>query len=353
MNSPLKVLVLGVGGNVSQGIQKALALADTPTRTVAACIDTRSPGLYVAERSYISPFAEDPAFIPWLFGVCADESIDAVLSGTESVLSVLAPRAPELRSQTGAVCVVSDPGVLAIGRDKLLTCRWLESHALPVPGYADAADEAAVRALVDRCGLPLIAKPRHGKGGTGIIEVSDEDVLERVIGDPWLLLQERLGDPTEEFTVGCFCDRDGELYGTIVMRRALHAGTTFTAEVGAFPDVRAVAERIVGQLRPLGPCNLQLRVTERGPVPFEINVRFSGTTPLRARMGFNEVDAALRHFVLGEPVGTLAADASGVALRYWNEIYVPAATLAELGERRCLDDPARHGVRVENWGLEP
>jgi len=35
---PLQVLVLGVGGNVSQGILKALAASKIPCRVIGACI---------------------------------------------------------------------------------------------------------------------------------------------------------------------------------------------------------------------------------------------------------------------------------------------------------------------------
>ncbi|NOG51580.1 MAG: hypothetical protein HND48_20760 [Chloroflexi bacterium] len=37
-DSPLTVLVLGVGGNVSQGILKALALSTLPVRVIGACV---------------------------------------------------------------------------------------------------------------------------------------------------------------------------------------------------------------------------------------------------------------------------------------------------------------------------
>lgn len=352
MSRRLNVLVLGVGGNVSQGIQKALRLASTPTRTVAGCIDATSPGLYVADRAVISPLAADPRFMPWLLDICRGEAIDAVLSGNEDVLAAIAPRVQEIRDETGAVCVVSSPDVLAIGQDKLLTCRWLEQHGLPVPGYADASDAAAVAALVARHGFPLIAKPRSGKGAQGIFSIEDAEALERDIGND-VLLQEQLGDPSEEFTAGCFCDRDGRLSATIVLRRTLHAGTTYTAELGDHPRVREAAERIVQALRPLGPCNVQLRLRDGEPVPFELNVRFSGTTPLRARMGVNEVDAALRHFVLDEPVPPMTPADSGVALRYWNEIYVPRQALEQLRASGQLDDPADHGAHVEDWGFRP
>jgi carbamoyl-phosphate synthase large subunit len=358
MERRLNVLVLGVGGNVSQSIQKALRLSSVPTRVVAACITPEAPGLYLADRAYISPLAAAPEFIPWLVDVCEREQIDTVMSGGEVVLEALAPAAEMIREQTGAVSIVSPPEVLNKGRDKLVTCRWLQESGLPTPRFADLSDAPAVRALVDEAGFPLIAKPRYGKGSDAILLIRDEQHLAEVVGAtemllPYrvtdMLLQEYLGDEQEEYTAGCFCDIDGRLCGTIVMRRRLNTGTTTSAELGTFPDVRDVAGEIAAALRPYGPCNVQLRVHQGRPVPFEINPRYSGTTALRARMGFNDVDAALRHFVLGEPVPPLEAATGGVALRYWNEVYVPAEAVAAIGRDQRLDDPLSYDVRIEHW----
>lgn len=362
---PLNTLVLGVGGNVSQSIQKALALSTLPTRVVAACISAEAAGLYLADRAYISPLARSDEFVPWLLDVCEREKIDVVLSGSELVLEVLAPAAATVRERTGAISIVSSPEVLRSGRDKLETCRWLESEGLPVPGYAHLGDPQSVSDLVARFGFPLIAKPRFGKGSDGIVTIHDEQDLEHVLAAEDLslrdiaadgitasdvVLQEYLGDEHQEYTVGCFCAADGTLCGTVVMRRTLHAGTTTSAELGRFPEVRAAAEAIAVALRPLGPCNVQLRMHHGRAVPFEINPRFSGTTALRARMGFNEVEAALRHYVLGEPPPKLADVGSGYALRYWNEVYVAADAVHAIDRDGRLGDPRAHDVNVENWG---
>jgi len=163
-------------------------------------------------------------------------------------------------------------------------------------------------------------------------------------------VQEHLGNDVDEFTAGCFSDLDGNLRGTIVMRRKLDGGTTVSAELGEFPEMRAAAEAIVSKLGPLGPCNVQLRMDQGRAVPFEINPRFSGTTALRARLGFNEVDAALRHFVLGQPAPELRGARSGLVVRYWNEVYVPAETVDELRRDGSVSVP-RAGVEVERWGM--
>jgi carbamoyl-phosphate synthase large subunit len=120
------------------------------------------------------------------------------------------------------------------------------------------------------------------------------------------------------------------------------------AELGAFPEVGEVAGAIATALGPLGPCNVQLRIHDGRPVPFEINPRFSGTTALRARMAFNEVEAALVHFVQGMPVPPLEPRTDGVVLRYWNELYVPAEAVDQVTRTGHLDEAS--AAQAETWG---
>ena len=39
----------------------------------------------------------------------------------------------------------------------------------------------------------------------------------------------------------------------------------------------------------------------KGPIPFEINARFSGTTAIRAHFGFNEPELAIQSYQRGDP----------------------------------------------------
>jgi carbamoyl-phosphate synthase large subunit len=290
------VLVLGVGGNVSQGILKALALARRELRVVAACVSHLSAGLYTVERAFLSPFAEDPDFLDWLLGVCEEEGVVAVLSGV-----------------------------------------------------ASGDREAALR-LASEVGFPLVAKPRRGKRARGVIDVDDESDLAYALSRRQYVVQERLPGP--EFTVACFSDRAGAVRGSFVMRRELSEGTTLSAEVGDFPAVREYAERVAERLRPLGPSNVQIRLRDGEPVCHEINVRFSGTAPIRARLGFNDVEATVLHHALGEDARDLPSITEGVALRYWNEIYVEPAAVRRLEHDRRLDEPRRHSF-AESFAVRP
>jgi carbamoyl-phosphate synthase large subunit len=203
--------------------------------------------------------------------------------------------------------------------------------------------------VIAECGFPVVAKPRRGKGSAGVSVVETREELAVFLGRPDYVIEQRLGDDSAEFTVGCFSDREGQVRGAIAMRRELVHGTTSRAIVGDFPAIREEAVRIASRLKPIGPCNVQLRLHEGTATCFEINVRFSGTTAMRARFGFNDVEAALRHYVLDEPAVDLPAVTEGIAVRYWNELYVDGAASAALEASGRLED-GRHTSDVEDYG---
>lgn len=350
MTNKINVLVLGVGGNVSQGILKALALSSLDLRVVGACVDPLSMGLFTVDKAYLSPLGADPNFLEWLLGVCRAEQIDVILSGVEPVLHVLAEHRDEIRRLTGAESIVSRPDQLAISDDKLKTCEWLRDNGLNYPQFAKSEDMASVELLARRCGYPLIAKPRAGKGSQGIVMVRNPTELFQAFDRENYVVQEYLGTVKDEYTAGCFCDSSGKNRGTIIMKRELEHGTTYRAVLGDYPEIREECNRIIHALKPMGPCNLQMRLAGNRAVCFEINLRFSGTTPMRARFGFNDVEAAIRHYILKQEIPDLPLVTRGIALRYWNEVYVDPAAEEELRARGHLDDPRGYDHVFEDYG---
>jgi carbamoyl-phosphate synthase large subunit len=345
------ILVLGVGGNVSQGIVKTLALSRLPCRVVGACLDAGSAGLYAVDKAYISPPADRPEFLDWLLATCRRERIHGILTGVEPVLACLAQHAESIRQQTGAIVITSRPEQLAICNDKLATSRWLQSHGFNYPSTAECRQTTDVQQLVQQHGFPLLGKPRHGKGSHGITIIRDARDLELVQHHCDYVIQPYLGSDDEEYTASTFTDRHGIRQGTIVLKRSLQQGTTLHCEAGEFADVRREVDRIVDTLKPVGPCNVQLRLAAGKAVCFEINLRFSGTVSIRAHLGFNDVEASVRHFILGQPAEQLPEIYEGVALRYWNEIYLRGGPAKSLTTEGVLDQPHSAVREVEDFGL--
>ena len=68
--------------------------------------------------------------------------------------------------------------------------------------------------------------------------------------------------------------------------------------------------------------NIQCRYVDGRVIVFEINPRFSGTTSLRAMVGYNEPDCLFREHVLRERVVRRFPYGSGVILRGLEETLV-------------------------------
>lgn len=106
------------------------------------------------------------------------------------------------------------------------------------------------------------------------------------------------------------------------MRRELRDGNTFKAYVDSYPELNAQVKEVCEALKPFGPANFQFRLPQNGKIKiFEINSRFSGTTPLRMRVGFNEVDMVLNYLFNGEKIVQPVVP-NLVILRNWTETVV-------------------------------
>lgn len=176
--------------------------------------------------------------------------------------------------------------------------------------------------------FPIIVKPFRASGGSRdvFIAQSPEELLglSSYLPHRDFLIQEYVGRPENEYTVGVLHDLDGEFVNSIAMRRLLSTGlnvrTSVTNEtnrhdlgpslvvssgvshgyVGEFREVTETCEAIARSLKSVGPLNIQCRLVGTDVYVFEINPRFSGTTSIRALMGFNEPDLLIRRHLFGE-----------------------------------------------------
>ena len=318
------VLVTGVGDTVGQALVKTARHSALPCRVMGMDRDEHAVGLQWVDKAFVLPHCSQVG--PYLVEtrrICAEEGVRLILPGSEKELELLSQQAETLREETGAIVVASPPEVLRIAMNKWETCRFLEGAGLNFPGYAKADAPDQIERLIEKVGFPLFAKPCRGTGARGVMKIESRKDLDAVRAvDVEMVVQEYLQPDEEEYSVEAFTLKNGRQVGTICYRRGqLIAGDTYKARILSHPAVEAEALAIAKALRPSGPCNIQLRMTERGPVAFEINPRFSGGVSMRAHFGYNEVEMAIRDLLLDEPV-TQPRVGSGLALRFWEELYL-------------------------------
>jgi carbamoyl-phosphate synthase large subunit len=96
-------------------------------------------------------------------------------------------------------------------------------------------------------------------------------------------------------------------------------------------EIQAFCENLIQRINVKGPANIQLRVHSDGTIKiFEVHPRFSGTTSIRAQAGFNEVDLAIRNFLLNEPITRQTYQTNVAAIRAFQNQLVPLEVINKL-----------------------
>ena len=117
-------------------------------------------------------------------------------------------------------------------------------------------------------------------------------------------------------------DINNKVLTSICLRRTLKNGNTQLAFSEKTNDIDKYIKMITSTMKPYGPINFQLQLTERGPVIFEINPRFSGTTPIRSLFGVNEVEALIEALMSTGLKGKYRKK-EGVVVRYFENQFIP------------------------------
>ena len=328
----MKVAVTGVGGGVGQSIMKALTISSLDIEIIAVDVQPLSAGLFRAAEAVVLPKPETAGGLEEWAHFMKDRQVDALIPGSDHELLALASVREEWNSLGVCQVLVSDLDLVNSCRDKALTGQLLECRGIPTPKSCwDVSLDGAV-SWASSNGYPVMIKPRDGFGSRNVHVAEDEEELSfyfRRTPNPMLQEYLSLDGEVDEFTCSVFVDSEGNPIGTFMARRDLSGGATYRAEVNFWPDIHELLMEIGSALRPRGVLNVQLRQTKRGPIPFELNIRCSGTSAIRAHFGYNEPDMLLRHYVLGEKLAPPETRV-GYALRYWNEVFLEDVSLEDL-----------------------
>ena len=320
-----RVLVTAVGGNIGQGVVKALRSASRQYFIAGTDMEPRSAGFSFVDGAYVVPAAGAPGMTSALTAILQAQRIEAIYVCSPQELAFFSSARSELERATGTRVLVNPEAVIRIGQDKFATARFLETNGFPFPETALAGDGPAVEALIERYGLPVVANPRNGWTSVNVFTIRSRTELDAVRTlVPDLVVQRYLPDEAGEYTAGVVGSAAERRFARIVLRRDLAQGTTYRTEL---VQDDAIGARVVAMAQALGVegvCNFQFRLVDGQPVVFEINPRFSGTSGIRYLYGFNDPEMVFAHACLRQPIAQPVLR-PGLVMRYWNEVHVPGA----------------------------
>ena len=351
----LTVAVTGVGGGVGQSVIRALRLSAVPVRIVGLDADPWAVGLYQCDAREVIPLVGDlDAYAGALKQLVRSHQVEALIPATDTELHAVAGLRSELAG-LGCTAIVSSPDFVRIARDKLLSYQTLTSAGLPFVRTEAARDFLA---SYTSAAYPVIVKPKGGSASVGARvlhgprdverdDLDDDDIVQHyLLPTSWNIETAKRADvmkmgrlrQEDEVSIQAVIAPNGEIVSVFASVNELRDGVPTRVCPTLDPAIlgfgRAVFESFV-RMGHMGPCNFQGRMTDGGIVIYEINPRFTGITVVRAAMGWNEVEAALRLFVQGESAEAVGArlsyDTDTVCLRYITEEFVQLKAIERAG----------------------
>lgn len=339
----IAVLVTGVGGGgIGEGVVKALKLVKEQYRIIGSDTAALSAPLFRVDRGYLTPDAAEEDYTDKLLNICKRENVYALIPGSVPELNRIS-KDRDIFEREDIVPILNPANVVEIGLDKWKTYKFLNENGFRCPQTVLAENKFD---LVKKVNFPLIVKPRRSYGGRGVFLTQNVRELNFFITylnslghEP--IVQEYLGPKGQEYTTGVVISKEGKLAGSISMWRELKGGFSYRIIVDDFEDVQKNAEDVARRIGAKGAINIQSVLVDSELYTLEVNPRFSGTTPIRAACGFNEVDAVIQNFVFAEKIRPYICKKKTIVVRYLEEVYIDSKSFESMTTQGFADDQGR------------
>jgi carbamoyl-phosphate synthase large subunit len=345
----INILMTAIGGGGhGEQILKALLLAKSKDyRLIGADANINCPQFKFVDSYCTLPLANHPDYMEILLNTIRKYEIDVLFHGCEPELKTFSENRQKIQAEN-VLLPINPKEVIDLCMDKELTNKKLAELGFDSPRYVSITSLEEVE-LIDW--YPVVVKPSVGGGGSANVYIAQNKTellaLLTYLGiDSFgskYIIQEYVGTPEEEYTVGVLHDLNGGYINSIAVKRFLSGGmnirlsvqnkTSNTSlgsklvvssgisqgQIGRFPMVTEQCREIAKKINAKGPINIQCRLVNGVVKVFEINPRFSGTTSLRAMVGYNEPDILIRKHLKNESIDINFCYEEAIILRNLNE----------------------------------
>lgn len=345
----IPVLVTGTGGGgIGEQVIKCLRIAGLDITIYASDTTAISKGKRDGDFFTLFPLSSSENYVSEVISYCLQHEIRVVIPGSEPELKVMSAHRDDFH-QHDILLLINSKEVIETCLDKFKTVNFFKANNINVPKscLVSCIDDVA---QVDY--FPIVLKPVTGGGGSvNIMIAQNKDEL--ILFSTYLLkiyssflIQEYVGTPDSEYTVGVLSDLDGQLINILVLRRNIISGLgnkikvpnqTSRQDLGSTLVISSGISQgeivhheliqneciaIANKIKSKGPLNIQCRLVDDKVFVFEINPRFSGTSPMRAIAGFNEPALLIKKHILNQQITPFFDFKKGHVLRGLTETFL-------------------------------
>ena len=308
--------ICSIGSGVGQSVIESCRLSPLPLRTIGLGNRPLTFGHLDCDESAQIPsyYADD--YIESLLNLARSKHIDLLIPGHDDEALILAEHAPKFAA-AGIQILSSSKQFHQICRDKS-TIRASINPECETILACYTADEFRENHHNIKFAFPSISKPLNGFASKDVTLIHSSDDLSKIKDNDVVqpLIRPHLNDPERsefdaavkrgkvlqvaEISIQLVLSKFGTLLGKMATRNRLQRGAPIEIIAYENDEMWKSVDHLLPHLvkaGAAGPVNLQGRLTDHGLRIFEINPRFTGITGVRAKLGFNEVDACIRQWL--------------------------------------------------------
>ena len=345
----INVMITGVGGGgVGEQILKCLRMSTLKYNIIGCDMNRNSKGLSAVDKAYLVPPANDSRYIDSILKICKENNIQVLFHGSEPEMKILS-RNRQIFTDNDIYIPLNSEHVIETCMNKYLTMQFLKENGFAIQKYWEISEKKDLE-KVDI--FPVVLKPSVGGGGSVNTFIA-QDKEELLLFGKYLLgiydqflAQEYVGNVNSEYTVGVIHGEGGNYINSIAVKKNILSGLSnkmrvanrtnrselgnmlaissgvSQGEIGRFEEVTEPCRKIAEKLKCTAAVNIQCRIHNNQMYVFEINPRISGTSSLRAMVGYNEPDILIRQHILGEKIEPDFSYRSGYIARGLSESYI-------------------------------
>tara|TARA_A200000113_G_scaffold223866_1_gene240429 strand:+ start:401 stop:1333 length:933 start_codon:yes stop_codon:yes gene_type:complete len=277
----MKILVSGIGGDIGFGVGKVLKNMPSVESIYGIDIHSNHPGVTLFSKCDVAPSCKDSHYISWLEDYINFNQIDLFIPTSEPEINFLSHKS--INKISNAKILISNFFMVKICLDKHKCLNFLKSSNINVPKHGIVGQQVPKS-------FPIITKPNKGAGSLNINKINSVDEYNALVTSvsSELVWQEYLYPDDQEYTCALF-KTDRTSLKSIIIKRELSHGFTSKGEIVEDDSIDRYIKKVAEIFKLDGVMNIQLRMTEQGPMLFEINPRLSSTLVFRDILGFSDL----------------------------------------------------------------
>jgi carbamoyl-phosphate synthase large subunit len=297
-NNSYKILIEASGSLVSSFLIQSIK--ESGNIAIASDIDSINHSLCLANSFILMPKITQKDYWQQIENILIKNNIDIVIPSLDETLLQWAKRIDYFKNKNIHI-IISNHSTIEICLDKYKTYLFCQENGILTP-------QTSLNNEFE------LAKPRFGRGGSGIYLNKKDLNLTNYIYQSYI--------KGTEYTVDCFFDKDhNPIYIIPRIRLDVKDGKSTKGKTIKHLQIQQIVKQISTKLNFIGCINFQFIENKEGIFLIEINPRVAGGMALGFKASENWINLIIQNLIHQQPIKPKQIKYNLVMARYYKECF--------------------------------